>query len=377
MQYIRRVLFIQTQGENAGAQEISKLVGAGLSERGFEIEHLFFYKKSKTFSEPPRTQYCIAGRPKSPFDALRFLWTLGTRIREARPDAILTFQHYGNTVGGAIARLVSPAPVVANQVSSPLSMNWPVRAADFVLGTLGAFKCITVNSVGMFHEYSRYPMNYSSRLRHVPYGFDQKMTPLSKAEARERLNLPADVQLLGSVARLHPAKRLDATIRILGSQPNWHLALAGQGPQEPELRLLAAEMNAAKRVHFVGELAPEQIGDFLASLDAFVFPTQAETFGLAAVEAASAGIPVVATDLPVLREVLSYEGKPAALLVDASDDQKLAEAVSRVLSDNKLRQDLVESAKGLSTRYSVPAMIDEYERMLRALHLPQGTAFVQ
>lgn len=377
MQNIRRVLFIQTQGENAGAQEISKLVGAGLSERGFEVEHLFFYRKSTTFNEPPGTQYCIAGRPTNPFDALRFLWTLGKRIREARPDAILTFQHYGNTVGGAIARLVSPAPVVANQVSSPISMNWLVRAADLVLGTLGTFKCITVNSVGMFHEYSRYPANYSSRIRHVPHGFDQKMTLLSKTEARKRLDLPADVRLLGSVARLHPAKRLDAAIRILGSQPNWHLALAGQGPQEQELRLLAAEMNATQRVHFVGEVAPERIGDFLVSLDAFVFPTQAETFGLAAVEAASAGIPVVATDLPVLREVLSYKGKPAALLVDASDDQKLADAVSRVLTDNNLREHLVESAKGLSSRYSVVAMIDEYERMLKTLHLPRSTPCVQ
>jgi L-malate glycosyltransferase len=377
MQNIRRILFIQTQGENAGAQEISKLVGAGLSERGFEVEHLFFYRKSTTFNEPPGTQYCIAGRPTNPFDALRFLWTLGKRIREARPDAILTFQHYGNTVGGAIARLVSPAPVVANQVSSPISMNWLVRAVDLVLGTLGTFKCITVNSVGMFHEYSRYPANYSSRIRHVPHGFDQKMTLLSKTEARKSLDLPTNVQLLGSVARLHPAKRLDAAIRILGSQPNWHLALAGQGPHEQELRLLAAEMNATQRVHFVGEVAPERIGDFLASLDAFVFPTQAETFGLAAVEAASSGIPVVATDLPVLREVLSYKGKPAALLVDASDDQKLADAVSRVLTDNDLREHLVESAKGLSSRYSVVAMIDEYERMLKTLHSPRSTPCVQ
>ena len=141
--------------------------------------------------------------------------------------------------------------------------------------------------------------------------------------------------------------------------------------------MLAAEMNATQRVHFVGEVAPERIGDFLVSLDAFVFPTQAETFGLAAVEAASAGIPVVATDLPVLREVLSSKGKPAALLVDASDDQKLADAVSRVLTDSDLREHLVESAKGLSSRYSVVAMIDEYERMLKTLHSPQSTPCVQ
>ena len=115
----------------------------------------------------------------------------------------------------------------------------------------------------------------------------------------------------------------------------------------------------------------------MVSLDVFVFPTQGETFGLAAVEAASAGIPVVATDLPVLREVLSYQGKPAALLVDASDDQKLADAVFRVLTDGNLRRDLIESAKGLSARYSVGAMIDGYERMLASLHSPQSTARLQ
>jgi glycosyltransferase involved in cell wall biosynthesis len=106
------------------------------------------------------------------------------------------------------------------------------------------------------------------------------------------------------------------------------------------------------------------MGEFLACLDVFVFPSQAETFGLAAVEAANAGIPSVVTDLPVLREVLSFEGKPAALFVDASDNAKLLAAVSRILADKTLSDQLRRNAKGLKSRYSVGTMVDEYVGIL-------------
>jgi L-malate glycosyltransferase len=365
MQRRLRILVVQTQAENAGAQEISRLVGAGLAARGFDVHNLFFFLQSSTFEAPPNTAYCAPGRPGTPVAFLRFLWTLARSIRQKRPEAILTFQHYGNAIGGAVARLVSPAPVIANQVSARLTMNGLVRTADVVMGSLGVFKCITVNSLEMHREYSRYPEGYRKRLKHVAHGFDQKSTEISKAAARQLFNLPGDGVVLGSVARLHPLKQLDAAIRILADRPHWHLALAGQGADEARLRQLAAELGVSNRVHFVGEIAPERIGAFLACLDLFVFPSRAETFGLAAVEAAHAGVPVVANDLPVLREVLSYQGEPAAVFVDASDSAMLAAAVSRVLDDTALNNTLRQNAKGLRVRYSVDAMVDDYVRILQ------------
>jgi glycosyltransferase involved in cell wall biosynthesis len=360
-----RILVVQTQAENAGAQEISRLVGAGLAARGFDVHNLFFFLQSSTFETPPNTTYCAPSRPGTPLAFLRFLWTLARTIRQKRPDAILTFQHYGNAIGGAVARLVSPAPVIANQVSARLTMNGLVRAVDVVMGSLGVFKCITVNSLEMHGEYLRYPEGYRKRLKHVAHGFDQKSTEISKAAARQLFGLPGDGVVLGSVARLHPLKQLDAAIRILADRPHWHLALAGQGADEARLRQLAAELGVSNRVHFVGEIAPERVGAFLACLDLFVFPSRAETFGLAAVEAAHAGVPVVANDLPVLREVLSYQGEPAAVFVDASDTAMLAAAVSSVLEDSALNDTLRQNAKGLKLRYSVDAMVDDYVRILQ------------
>jgi glycosyltransferase involved in cell wall biosynthesis len=360
----RRILLIQTQAENAGAQEISRLVGAGLTARGYDVHSLFFFRKTRSFDEPPNTVYGAPARPGNPLAFLRFLWTLGRHIRQIRPDAVLTFQHYGNAIGGVVSRLVSPAPVIANQVTARWTMPRWLRMVDVAMGCLGFFKCITVNSLDMMREYSRYPAPYRARIRHVPHGFDQKSTALTKVAARQALGLPPDGILLGSVARLHPIKRVDAAIRLLADQPHWHLALAGQGPEEAQLRALAQQLEVSPRVHFIGEIAPERIGAFLACLDVFVFPTQAETFGLAAVEAANAGIVSVVNDLTVLREVLSFQGRPAALFVDASDHAKLSAAVRRALEDEMLRETLRQNARGLRTRYSVDTMVEEYIAIL-------------
>ncbi|WP_375161887.1 glycosyltransferase family 4 protein [Bradyrhizobium sp. RDT46] len=358
------VLLAQTQAENAGAQEISRLLGAGLTARGYRVTNLFFFRKSDSFDEPPDTLYCAPSRPGNPVALLRMLWTLGRHIRTIRPDAVLTFQHFGNVIGAGMTRLVSRAAVVANQVSSALAMSRPVRTADIVMGSLGFFDRITLNSKDMEREYSRYPAAYRSRMVHVPHGFDDKALTLSKDAARQAFNLPPDRVLLGCAARLHPHKRLDLAIRLLPDQPSWHLALAGQGADEARLRQLADELKVSDRLHLLGEIPPSRMADFLACLDVFVFPTQAETFGLAAVEAANAGVPSVVADLPVLREVLSCEGKPTALFVDASDHPKLSAAVSLLLTDQPLREALRQNAKGLRLRYSVDAMVEEYVRIL-------------
>ncbi|MGP9813508.1 glycosyltransferase family 4 protein [Rhodopseudomonas sp. NSM] len=360
-----RVLLIQTQAENAGAQEISRLVGAGLAARGYDVHNLFFFRQSRSFDEPAQTTYCAPRRPGDPLSFLRFLGALHRRIRQLRPDVVLTFQHYGNSIGGAVARLAGPAPVIANQVSARLMMPGWLRALDWLMGQIGVFETITVNSHDMLRDYSRYPEGYRRRLEHVPHGFDQKQATLSKTDARRQFGLRPDAVILGSAARLHPLKHLDAAVRVLAQRPDWTLALAGQGPDEARLRELADQLGVADRVTFIGEISPEQVANFLACLDVFVFPSLAETFGLAAVEAAHAGVPVVANDLPVLREVLADQGEPAALFVDASDAAAMSNAIARVLDDDALRARLRRAGDGLKSRYSVDAMVDAYVRIIQ------------
>ena len=152
---------------------------------------------------------------------------------------------------------------------------------------------------------------------------------------------------------------------------HWHLAIAGQGAEREHLASLAASLGVASRVHFVGELSADRVGSFLRSLDVFVFPTLAETFGLAAVEAAQAGIPVVANDLEVLREVLAVDdGKPCALFVNAGDAGAFAAAVRRLLADESLSSVLSSRGRKLSQRYSLDEMVDRYAALVESVLPP-------
>jgi glycosyltransferase involved in cell wall biosynthesis len=366
-----RLLFIQTQAEMAGAQEISRLLGEGLSremrggEPEFEIHHLFFYRKTAAFDRWRNVHFCLEDSPKGPLSLIRFLWKLVRMVRRIQPDVLLTFQHYGNIFGAPAGRLAGVPVIIANHVSAPATISPAARAIDRMLGLAGVYDVVTVNSNETWRNYQSYPDRYRKHLVHVPHGFEDKSVGVGRQEARTAFGLPAGVPMIGSVARLHPLKQLDAAISVLAGRPALHLAIAGQGPDEERLRAVAADLGVTSRVHLVGDLPPQKVGMFLAGLNVFVFPSTAETFGLAAVEAAQAGIPVVANDLPVLREVLTVDGQPCALFADASDPDDFGSKVDTVFQDVQRAARMAGLGRKLVGRYSVEGMVEAYAGLIR------------
>jgi glycosyltransferase involved in cell wall biosynthesis len=360
----------------AGAQEISRLLGDALSriETGgspsYEIDHLFLYRKTGAFDGLPRVHFVNDKRPSNPLALAGFFWRLVRKMRKLKPDVVLTFQHFGNIVAAPAAKLAGVSRVIANHVSAPATISTPVRAIDRMLGRIGIYDVITANSGETWRDYQGYPETYTKRMVLVPHGFADKTSKLGKPAARRQFGLPVDAPLIGSVARLHPLKCLDHALRILPQLPACHMAIAGQGPDAQRLQTMAGELGIADRVHFAGELEPARIGDFLAALDAFVFPSSAETFGLAAVEAAQAGAPVIANDIPVLREVLEIDGAPCARLVDTSDTEAFADAVGDVLDNPATAAELSRLGRKLSKRHSLAAMVAAYRDLVETGRAP-------
>ena len=360
----RKILFVQTQAENAGAQEISRIVGEGLKQRGHDVHHLFFFRRTAGFDNQPNTGFCALERPANPVAFIKFLFNLYREFRRIRPDATLPLQHYGNVIGGAVARVAGLKNVIVSTTSAPEMMNGAVRAADMACGYLGVYDKIIVNSKDTQQDYASWPERYKHRMFRIDHGFEDKTTNISKTDARAQLNLPQGVTLLGCVARLHPAKLISANVALLADNPGWHYAHAGQGPEHEGLMAQAKQLGCAERLHFLGELNPKAVGIFLAALDVFVFPSLSETFGLAPVEAAQAGVPVVANQLPVLEEVLQSEAGACAVFVDATNPEAFVAAVKQVLSDDTLRDGITGSGRLLQKRYSLDAMVDAYESLI-------------
>jgi glycosyltransferase involved in cell wall biosynthesis len=363
----RRIVMIQTRAEGAGAQEISRILGHGFTARGYEVHHVFLFRRTAAFDNEPNAVFCALRRPTRIADLARMFGALVDHLRNLQPDAVLCFQHYGNIIGALAARIVGVKTIIANRTSAKILEPRLTRWINFAFGMTGVFKRIVVNSKEIEDEYRFYLRPYQERVQRIEHGFESKICNLSQSAARREFSLPDDVVLLGSVARLHPLKNLDAAIRLLAINSEWHLALAGQGPARMPLERLAKLLGVRDRLHFVGELSPARVAVFLRMLDVFVFPSQVESFGIAAVEAAEAGVPVVANDLSVLREVLAGDDLPCALFVDAADPERFATAVQRLIDDVELKATLSSRARELSRRYSPEAMVASYVKLIESI----------
>lgn len=355
---------MQTQAENAGAQEVARQLAAGFEKRGWRTRQVFFFRRTESFDADGNVFFCAKERPSSPMGVLKMMGELYREFRRESPEVVVTLQHYGNLLAAPIARLTGAPIVIANQLSASELIPGAVGAIDKIMGSVGFYDHIVVNSERTEVTYRDYPAAYAKRLKRIDHGFFDKSAKISRADARRALGLPENVPLLGCAARLHHLKQLDLAIRVLAENADQHLALAGQGQESDNLQALAASLGVADRVHFVGELDTAQMGVFLAALDCFVFPSATETFGLAPVEAAQAGVPVVANDIEVLREVLAVGDAPAALFVDARDTKAFAAAARRVLDDPDLNAALTGVGKRLAERYPLDAMIEEYLRLM-------------
>ena len=167
-----------------------------------------------------------------------------------------------------------------------------------------------------------------------------------------------------NVARLAAEKGqaclIEAVGRIARRHPHVELWMAGIGPLEGELRRQAAAAGVAGRVTFLG--FREDVADLLASADLFAFPSLTEGFGNAFGEALVAGLPIVASDLPVIRDEL-LAGAPAAWLHPPGDVSALAVALDALVSDAGARARLAARARGAGERFRVGRMLDQYRAL--------------
>ncbi len=190
--------------------------------------------------------------------------------------------------------------------------------------------------------------------------------PLAGERSREgtRFKKPVGRLVILNVARLGVQKGhtylADAFARIADRHPLAELWIAGIGPQEETLRAQAAAAGVTDRVRFMG--FQEDVSALHAEADLFVFPSLSEGFGNALGEAMLAGLPIVATDLPVIRrDVLG--GQAAAELFPPGDSVALARILDRLLADPSARAALGARACQASVRFEVGRMLDQYRQV--------------
>ncbi len=180
---------------------------------------------------------------------------------------------------------------------------------------------------------------------------------------------PLGELLLVHVSNLRPVKRpvdcVEIFARVLKQQQNTRLIMVGDGGERANAEHRARTLGVYDRTSFVGKQA--RIVDYLSAADVLLLPSEQESFGLAALEAMACEVPVVATRVGGVPEVVT--DKETGFLSDIGDVDQMANDAVRLLSNPDLRREMGKRARESAlSRYRtdivIPQYLDFYEKVL-------------
>ncbi len=191
--------------------------------------------------------------------------------------------------------------------------------------------------------------------------------------ARDALLRPGE-KLVMHISNFRPVKRVKDVVRIfhrLQREIPSRLVLVGDGPDRPEAAHEAETLGIADRVIFLGK--QDSVAELLACADLFLLPSASESFGLVALEAMAAGVPVVASDTGGLPEVV-VNGE-TGFLAPVGDVEAMADAGAAVLADDAAWTKVSEAARArASERFGVDRVVPEYEQFYQKILMSDGAA---
>ncbi len=190
-------------------------------------------------------------------------------------------------------------------------------------------------------------------------------------EVRQSL-APDGERIILHVSTFRPIKRITDCIEIVariknletgsGSQFGVKLVMCGDGPERADAEALAARLGVADSVKFVGKQPQSQVRDYLSVADLLLLPSQSESFGLTALEAMACEVPVIATRVGGIPELVEDGG--CGYLFEIGDVDGMAAASLRVLSDDAERERLGRRGREIAvSRFTTEKIIPQYEEL--------------
>ncbi len=213
--------------------------------------------------------------------------------------------------------------------SESLRRRFESLVARFVLANASGVRAVSVRTAEAARRFTKNPV----AILPLP------LSPVSGQPFTRPAEFSEGVFTVLSVARFTKEKQLHLLIEAIGLIPGAHLILVGDGPEKARLSRMIAEKNLTKRVH----IAPWQNpAPYYAHADAFALVSRYEGYGLAVMEAALRGLPVVVTDVGVAGYELQND---MDVLVVSQNARSIADALSRLKDDSALRERLGSSAR--------------------------------
>ena len=190
----------------------------------------------------------------------------------------------------------------------------------------------------------------------IPNGIDFSDITGGKCQATPRR---AECEIL-FVGRLSPEKAPDVMLSALAELRDvpFRLRVVGSGPMEAHLKALAKQLDLDTKCDFTGSVPRNELAGYYLSSDVLVLPSLAEAQSVVALEAQVCGVPVVASNVGGIPEVVEHGRN--GFLVPAGNSSAMAAAIGRLCEDDELRRQMSQQARLAAGRFAWPPLLERF-----------------
>jgi len=292
------------------------------------------------------------------------IWNLGRALRRQRPDILLPFTSFPNIVCGLAWRFTGARVCIWNQRDAGLNLDsralpWAVRNTPLFLSNSQIGAQILMERFRVRHQ----------RVRVLANAVHLDPPLADRAQWRQRLDVGGQTFVACMLANVHPPKD-HATLlrawrmvveRLAAEGRRAVLALAGKVDAGDDLHRLIGELGLQQDVRLLGEV--DDVAGLLAAADLGVLSSQSEGCPNGALECMAAGLAVVGTDIPGIREAVGPQD--LTLLAPVGDTAALADLILRIEGEPEARHQFGRAARARAeTEFSVDRISDRLASLL-------------
>jgi glycosyltransferase involved in cell wall biosynthesis len=375
------ILFLGTQMAFGGAQTLLLDQALWFKGKGHKVVAAFFYDRDGLYDKwleaydiPllnlnafDKTAGCI----KKATSLISGMWRLWRLLRTEKFDVVVGFTHDSNILGLLLAWLAGVPVRLGTHLGVIRDIpHWRERLHSILVNT-GIIQVLIASSTRtrddalwegvspgrievIFNSITPFTLNEEDRIR-----------------TRQKLGLHECDFFLLAVGRLVYEKGHEFLIQaipsIIPSFPNITVGICGSGPLFTQLEKQIFDLSLEKKIRLLGQW--ENVMELLAAADAFVLPSRWEGLPLALLEAMMAGLPVIATRVQGVEEVI--ENGVQGFLVPLENPEELAKSILKLLSKpDQCRQMGIAASARIMQGYTTDQMCEKYLRVILKLFQP-------
>ena len=376
----KKILFLVTQSEFGGAQRfiyrlitnlnLSKydvLVAAG--PEGDNADGLLFNLQNKDFKIFPLKFLKRAINPIIDFLGLLEIHRL---IKKEKPDIVFLCSSKAGFLGSLATSLIpksySLVPKVIYRIGGwTFNDPWPKWKKIFYLWlekrTAGFKDFIVNNSQIEAEQAKKLGIRPRKEIITIYNGLDAEgLNFLNKEKAREFLKMSPEF-LVGTVANFYPVKNLKILVDAanLLKDFNINFVIIGEGTERKEIEELIRKQDL-KNIFLAGSIP--DAWKYLKAFDVFVLPSLKEGFPWTVIEAMAAGIPVIATNVGAVPEII--ENNENGILIEPRDPKTIADSIEKLMNDKNLVEKFIQNGKKtVIEKFNLQKMVSKFEELFK------------